>query len=65
MKNKFLVCALLGMIALSSWFTAYVILSQSKQINQLEEQLHWFIRFISKYVTCNGGRPVSSTNGRG
>jgi len=40
MKNKFLVCALLGMIALSSWFTAYVILSQSKQINQLEEQLH-------------------------
>ena len=40
MKNKFIVCALLGMIAVSSWLSAYVILSQSKQINQLEEQLH-------------------------
>lgn len=39
MKNKFIVCALLGMITVSSWFSAYVILSQSKQINQLEEQL--------------------------
>lgn len=39
MKNKFVVCALLGLIAVSSWLSAYVILAQSKQINQLEEQL--------------------------
>lgn len=39
MKNKVVICSLLGMIAVSSWLSAYVILAQSKQINQLEEQL--------------------------
>lgn len=39
MKNKLVVCALLGMIAVSSWLAAYVILSQSKQIVKLQEQL--------------------------
>lgn len=39
MKNKLVVGALLGLIAVSSWLSAYVILAQSKQINQLEEQL--------------------------
>lgn len=39
MKNKLVVGALLGLIAVSSWIYAYVILAQSKQINQLEEQL--------------------------
>ena len=38
-KNKLVVGALLGLIAVSSWLSAYVILAQSKQINQLEEQL--------------------------
>lgn len=39
MKNKFVIFAFLGLIAVSSWISAYVILSQAKQIVKLQEQL--------------------------
>lgn len=39
MKNKYVICAFLGLIAISSWLSAYMILSQSKQIEHLEDQL--------------------------
>ena len=39
MKNKYVICAFLGLIVISSWLSAYMILSQSKQIEHLEDQL--------------------------
>ena len=39
MKNKFVIFAFLGLIVVSYWISAYVILSQSKQIVKLQEQL--------------------------
>ena len=39
MKSKYAIYILLAMLAVSCWGSTYVIWSQSKQIDQLEEHL--------------------------
>ncbi|MGM0282854.1 MULTISPECIES: hypothetical protein [unclassified Enterococcus] len=39
MKSKRVIYILLAMLAIACWGSTYVIWSQSKQIDQLEEQL--------------------------
>lgn len=39
MKSKYVIYILLAMLAVSCWGSTYVIWSQSKQIEQLEQQL--------------------------
>ena len=39
MNNKRFIYVLLAMLAISTWLSIYVIWSQAKQIDQLEQQL--------------------------
>lgn len=39
MNNKRFIYVLLAMLAISTWLSTYVIWSQAKQIDQLEQQL--------------------------
>ncbi|MFS1032936.1 hypothetical protein ACFC9G_13385 [Enterococcus casseliflavus] len=39
MKSKYMIYILLAMLAVSCWGSTHVIWSQSKQIEQLQEQL--------------------------
>ncbi|MUO33094.1 hypothetical protein [Enterococcus gallinarum] len=41
MKSKYVIYILLVMLAVSCWGSTYVIWSQSKQIDQLEEELQY------------------------
>ncbi|MGL9911655.1 hypothetical protein [Enterococcus sp. DIV0213h] len=41
LKSKYVIYILLAMLAVSCWGSTYVIWSQSKQIEQLQEQLQY------------------------